>query len=59
MRRPADCGDFSCLQNCSLCSPFFSYSFSRVSAKPMIKNSNSTNTWQIDMIEVVILHKPT
>ena len=40
MRRPSDCGELSCLHNCSFCSPFFTHSFYRVSAKPMIKNRN-------------------
>ena len=30
------------MRNCNLCSPFFTHSFSRVSAKPMIKNRNNT-----------------
>ena len=42
MRRPSDCGELSCLRNFNLCSPFFSHSFSRVSAKLMIKNRNNT-----------------
>ena len=42
MRRPSDCGELSCLRNCSLCSPFFFHSFSRVSTMPMIKNRNKT-----------------
>ena len=42
MRRPSDCGELSCLQNFNLCSPFFTHYFSRVSAKPMIKNRNNT-----------------
>ena len=42
VRRSADCGELSCLRNCSLCSPFCSHSFSRVSAKPMINNRNNT-----------------
>ena len=42
MIRPSDCGELSCLRNFSLCGPFFSHSFSRVSAKPMIKNGNNT-----------------
>ena len=42
VRQPSDCGELSCLRNYSLCSSFFTHTFSRVSAKPTIKNRNNT-----------------